>query len=318
MPTGTSQISTPGAFATRSARTPRLQAFDFRAPHNLSREQLRALQMVHDTAARRMATVFATSFRVGVQVSVASIEQVPWDDFSSSVPDPTYLAVVSMEPLSGTGVLHLPLSLVMTMIDLLLGGGGGGEMPNRPLSDIEAVLMRDLVDRLLHELGQAFEPLHALSAGVAVQESNLQFTQIAAPVDPTVVVTYRVELAERSALAALCVPVRTLQPVLDAASHLAQVDGGRRRGTNDVSRDAITEGLLDVTVDVSLCFRRVTCTSAEILSLEVGDILPLHHPSSTPLTVLAADRPVFTAKPGRLGRRLAFHVVDETTRSDVP
>jgi flagellar motor switch protein FliM len=293
-----------------------LQPFDFRAPHNLSREQLRALQMVHDTASRRMTTVFATSFRVPVQVSVAGIEQMPWDSFSSSAPDPTYLAVVALEPLSGNGVLHVPLSLVMTMVDLLLGGDGRGDMPNRPLTDIEAVLVRDLVDRLLNELVEAIEPLYALTAGVTAQESNLQFTQIAAPADPTVVVTYRVQLGQRSDVVAFCVPVRTLQPVLDAAANLAQVDGRRRGGKNDVSRDAITDGLLDVLVDVSLCFRQVTCTPTEILSLEVGDILPLHHASNVPLTVLAADRPVFTAKPGRRGRRLAFHVVDETARSD--
>jgi flagellar motor switch protein FliM len=294
-----------------------VQRFDFRAPNKLSREQFRALEMVHEAAARRMATVFAASFRVAVQVTVEHIEQVPWDGFATSVPDPSYLAVVSLDPLSGSGVLHLPLPLVMTMVDLLLGGSGTGAMPNRGLSDIEAVLVRDLVERLLRELDSAFEPLSEVHTAITAQESNLQFTQIAAPSDPTVVVSYHLRLADLTGTAALCVPVRTLQPVLDAATHLAQVNS-RSRTADDRARDVVADRLLDVPVDVSLCFRQVSCTPSEILALGVGDILPLRHPSSAPLTVLAAEQPLFTARPGRRGRRLAFHVVDETARSVFP
>ncbi len=266
--------------------------------------------MVHETFARQMATVFATSLRCSAGVTVTSIEQVAWGAFVANTPDPSYLAVLNIEPLSGPGILHFDLPLVLTAVDLSLGGSGSGNLPNRPLTEIESGLVRDLVTRVLKELPGSFEPLMAVEASVVGQESTLQFAQITAPSDLTVVVTYAVRLNDIEGQSSLCVPLSTLQPVLDAATQLATTNAHGRVGNAEAIRHIVEDRLLDAPVDVSVCFHSVQLTPAEILDLEPGDVLPLHHPVQTPLTMVTAGVPLFPALPGKRGKRLACVVVE--------
>ena len=288
------------------------QLFDFRTPNKLGRDHVRALQMVHETFARQVATTFASSLRVISQVNVARLEQRAWSEFAAAVPDPAYLAVITLEPLPGPGVLYLPLPLVMTAVDLLLGGPGTGALPNRPLTEIEAGLVRDLMTRVVHELAWSFRQLVSVSGEVAQQESNLQFAQIAGAADACLVVHYDLRIGDAADHGSLCMPVATLQSVLEAATQLAQASTRARGGAADV-RDAVADRLLDTTLEVAVCFPPVDLTPGDILELRPGDVLPLHHPVGVPLAVLAEGRQLYTAMPGRRGKHLACIVVDQTT-----
>ncbi|HET7488832.1 MAG TPA: FliM/FliN family flagellar motor switch protein [Acidimicrobiales bacterium] len=286
------------------------QPFDFRTPTKIGREHIRALQMVNEVFARQVATVFASSLRVVSQVTVTGIQQMPWREFVSSTPDPSYLAVITLDPLPGTGVLQLPLPMVMTAVDLLLGGSGKGRLPARGLTEIEAGLMRDLMTRALRELALAMEPLMAVESVVTQQESSLQFAQIAGAADATVVSTYELRIGETVATASLCLPVTTIQPLLDVAQQMAGSNSRTRADGAQTARAAVTARLLETEVAIAVCFRRVLLTPGDILDLAVGDVLPLNHPVTEPLTMYAEGRPVLAARPGRRGKRLACVVVD--------
>lgn len=286
------------------------QPFDFRTPTKIGREHIRALQMVNEQFARQVATVFASSLRVVSQVTVTGISQVPWREFVSSTPDPSYLAVITLDPLPGSGVLHLPLPMVMAAVDLLLGGTGRGPLPSRALTEIEAGLMKDLMSRALRELAGAMEPLMAVEAAVVQQESNLQFAQIAGAADATVVSSYELRIGETVAAASLCLPVPTVQPLLDVAQQLSGANNRSRADGAQTARAAVAARLLETDVELAVRFRPVQLTPTEILDLAVGDVLPLNHPVTEPLTVHAEGRPVLAARPGRRGKRLACVVVD--------
>jgi flagellar motor switch protein FliM len=65
-----------------------------------------------------------------------------------------------------------------------------------------------------------------------------------------------------------------------------------------------------VPVEVSVRFGSVTLTSAEIVGLREGDVLPLHHRVEEPLTLTAVGQPMLRATPGKRGKRLAVMIVD--------
>src|SRR5206468_5562256 len=129
------------------------------------------------------------------------------------VPNPTYLAILSLPPLAGASIFHLPLPVVMTAVDRLLGGPGSGPTVARPPTEIEQSLMRDLLGRVLRELAYAFESLTALEPVVIHQESNPQFAQIGSPSDMAIVLVYDLRIGGQAAEAPLCVPSASLQPV---------------------------------------------------------------------------------------------------------
>lgn len=285
------------------------QAFDFRRPSAFSREHVRALSMVHETFARQLATVLSSNLRAVTQVAVSSVAQVPYDDYVEASPDPSLLAVVSLEPLPGAGILQVPLPLAMSVLDRLLGGSGNGPYPSRPLTDIEEGLIREVLERCLAELAVAFDSLVSIRPAIVQLESNPQFAQIAGPSDMVVVVQFDTRVGSQTGELSLCIPYATLQSRLDAIG--SQPFAGDRRAA-DATRAAaaVHTALHDVPVEVSVRFDPVTLTSEEVVGLRVGDVLPLGHASDQPLTVLAGHVPLLAAVPGRKRKRLACRIVD--------
>ena len=131
-------------------------------------------------------------------------------------PNPSYLIVLSLNPLPGAAILQFPLPIVFAAIDRLLGGTGDSVSPKRPLTEIESNLMRSVVDRTLRELEYAYETLVRVEAEIVQQEFNPQFAQIAAPSDMAMVVSFDTRIGEKHGNATICVPFSTMQPVLES------------------------------------------------------------------------------------------------------
>lgn len=289
-----------------------LQSYDFRRPNKFSREHVRALQIVNETFARQFANVLASTLRAVSHVTLTSVDQLTYDEYIRSSEAPTYLAILSMDPLPGAGILHLPLSVAMAAVDRLLGGSGAGAYPNRPLTDIEAGLVRGLTQRVLRELSYAFESLVSIDAQLVVQESNPQFAQIAAPTEMVVVASFDMRIGDQAGQASLCLPFSSLQNVLETFAGKTQF-GGQTPEQRIDEQAKVTSSLSTATVDVSVAFNPISLSSGDIVGLAPGDVVPLQHRVDSPLTVMVSGVPCYAAVAGRKGKRLACLVVDPTT-----
>lgn len=298
----------PGPTSPRSTPVP----YDFRRPNKFTREHVRALQIVNETFARQFTTVLSTALRSVCQVSMTAVGPQTYDEYIRDVPNPSYLAVLGLAPLSGSALFHIPLPVVMAAVDRLLGGSAEGTMPSRALTDIEASLIRDLLVRVLRELSYAFESLvTGLDPEVRLQESNPQFAQVAAATDMVVVCDFDIRIGAQHGRASLCIPFSSLQPVLDEVGERAGADAQTGVDAAGV-RSALSDRLGGARVPVSIRFAEITLSSAEIVELRAGDVIPLHHPVESPLTVSVDGVDRFTAVPGRRGQRMACVVVERT------
>jgi flagellar motor switch protein FliM len=298
------------ATRARKARPSGPQPYDFRRPNSLSREHIRLLQIAYETFARGCGTVFTTRLRAVSQVTLSAVEQLSYDEYVRSLSVPSLLALLSAEPLTGSGILALDHGMAMRCVDHLLGGTGAREQPERGFTEIEEGLLRGLAQRLLQELPYAFEAVAALRPEVFALELNAQFAQVAAPSDVMVVATFEVRVGETESQATLTLPLAPLLPMLDAA--LAK--GRRSRDGDDAGDQArLRAGLAEVPVEVSVHFTPVRVASRVILDLAVGDVLPLSHPITAPLALSADTVVCARGVPGAQGKRLACLIVDPTT-----
>lgn len=286
----------------------RAREFDFRRPNKLGRDHVRNLQIIHETFARQLTTVFSSTLRAVSNVSVLSIEQLTYDEYVRDTPNPSHLSLLSLDPLPGVAILQLPLTVALDIVDLLLGGQGGRPPAERPLTEIEQSLVRTILDRALAELTYAFESVVDLQPGVAGYESNPQFAQIAGPSDMTVVIILEMKLGGQEHLASICYPDTTLSPVLDtisASSNHAQAS----RSDAEAARRRVAERLLDVPVDIHVDFEPAHLRSTDILALQVGDVIALGQPVDATLTARVGGMPTFLVRPARSGKRLAAQIV---------
>lgn len=283
--------------------------FNFRRPNKFNRDHFRAFQIVHETFARQLTTVFSTTLRTVSNVSLVGIEECSYGEFIESADNPSFMAILQISPLPGASLFHMRLPLAMGIIERLLGGPGKGPFPERPLTDIESIIMRDLTDRCLREMTYSYESLFEVHAKTMQLESNPQFAQVSAPSDMVLLVNFEVRVGDTVGIAQLCIPYASLQHKLDSlvGGHLFK----DRPSVDPVAIEkALQSRMLDAPVDVDVMFNTVTMTGADVLQLAVGDVLPLRHSVNTPLTVKVDGVPQLLAKPGRQGKRLACQVVD--------
>lgn len=284
-----------------------IRLYDFRRPTKLSRDHIRVYEIALETFARQWTTLLTTSLRVVSTVSLRGVAQVTYDEYVSSLPPTTVMMVLNVEPMNGAGILQVSLDNAMTMVDHLLGGHGRPPQPKRPLTEIESVLVRGLVERVLHELGYALESLVPLNAEITTIEHNPQFAQAASPSDLMVAASFDVRVGVDECVATLCLPFNGLFAHLERAINGSV--NGRDRGGREAALRAVTARLNDVPVEVGVRFQSTVIALAEVVGLQPGDVVRLAHPLGRPLGVTADGVTFAHAVMGSEGRRMACLVV---------
>jgi flagellar motor switch protein FliM len=288
------------------------RTYDFRRPVRLAREHTHLLRVAMQTFGRQATTVLTTSLRVVCQLGNPRIEELSYDEYLSGLPEQAVCAVLSLDPWPGKALLAFDLPMVLLMLDHQLGGPGAGEQPDRPLTDIEQALMRQLLVRMLRELTYALEPLAHVRPQLVTLENDARFVQAAALTDPVVVSRLDLSVGQRESAVSFCFPYAMLAPTLKVLSDSSD-DTEKQRARAEAARRT-QQRLSDVEVDVSVRFDPLRMPSRAIAALKVGDVVVLDHRTTTPLSVTSASTTFARAVPGSSGKQLAVLIVSDPGR----
>ncbi|MFG0260233.1 MAG: flagellar motor switch protein FliM, partial [Phycisphaerales bacterium JB041] len=66
-----------------------VRPYDFKRPERVSKDQMRALQTVHEAFARNFGASLSGFLRTIVEVRVVTCEQMTYSEFTSGLPNPT-------------------------------------------------------------------------------------------------------------------------------------------------------------------------------------------------------------------------------------
>src|SRR4030042_4748058 len=120
-----------------------IKIYDFKRPDKFSKDQIRTVSIMHETFAHLTTTSLSAQLRSLVHVHVASVDQLTYEEFIRSIPTPTTLAVVDMDPLKGSAILEIDPAITFSIIDRLFGGQGESAKFSRDLTDIEQAVRED-------------------------------------------------------------------------------------------------------------------------------------------------------------------------------
>jgi flagellar motor switch protein FliM len=286
--------------------------YDFRRPIKLSREHVRTLQIAFETYARGCGTLLTTRLRVVSSVTLASIEQLTYDEYVAGLANPTVIATVAIDPLPGAVLVEMASSAAMTAIDHMLGGPGGPQ-PERPLTEVEMPLLRGLLERMLAELRYGFETLVDISPKLREIEYNAQFLRAHQPGDAVVIASFDMKIGTEECVASICLPFTTILPVLEKQETVEL--SAAERVVRDSAHRNLTAGLSAAPIEVAVRFQPIRMRTDDIVDLRPGDVVPLGHPTSLPLEVTVNETVFAHAVPGNQGTRLACLVVPSPTEA---
>jgi flagellar motor switch protein FliM len=290
-----------------SRRHQTILPYDFRRPNRIAKEQVRTLQMLHDTFARSVSSSLSAYLRSMLEVQLTSVEQLTYGEFMASVVPPSTLGIFEMAPLKGGAVLDINPHLVFPMIDRILGGPGRATIHVRELTEIERALVARILRKLLVDLQQAWAQIGKFEVRLLNLETNPQFVQLTSPNDIAILVTFDVRVGDVEGVMSLCLPFAMLEPILPKLMTQRWFGTAPAAGTGAVTRE-IEGNLRTASLELRAVLEAVQIPISQLTQLAPGDILPLPWGETLDVTVEVGGQPRFAGRAGRKQRRRAVEI----------
>lgn len=277
--------------------------YNFRRPNKFTKDQLRTLFMINENFSRIISNYLSGYLRSTINIKIASVEQVTYEEFLVSIFNPTLLTIFQMEPLVGNAVLETSHNFTSPAIDLMFGGSGRSTNKVKELTEIELRVIKKLIEKLLENMALAWLDVFKFKIIIDSMESNPQYNQIISPNETVAIITFTADIANNQSILNLCLPHTTLK---EAIPNLTAQNWFAAQQSTDVSQARDVENRLGkVALDITACCGETQLTIQEFLQLEEGDVVLLDTIVGEDMELLVEGHPKFSFQPGIIGDQLA-------------
>lgn len=287
---------------------------DLRRPTKLSREQLRSLDLFHDTLSRRLSSGVSRLARASAAVDVVRTTQLSWEEYLRTLPGITTLVTVSAPPLPGDILVEMDTSLSLALAGRLLGGSGRVEAPRRP-GELELPALQRVAHVTVEALGDALNQFLEVRPELEAVDLSSQLLGLASPSQVVLVLTYALSVPScaMSGDVSVVMSLSTLTPMLEKLmSHAAERAGA---DLDPTAMHAVTER---VPIELQATLSPTVMSAGHVAALVPGDVIVLDHRAGQPALVSAGDVPILRGHLGRRGSRLALSVSDHPFVDPIP
>lgn len=285
----------------------KVKKYDFKRPNKLSKDQLRTLQMIHETFARLNTTMLSGQLRSSIQIQVISVDQITYEEFVRSIPEFTIMGIFETGSLDGNAILELNPNIVFTIIDRLFGGPGEAMAVSRELTDIELTVIERVILQLLNNLKESWETIIDVSPRIEQIETNPQFVQIVAPNEMVVLITFEVRIGNSEGMMNICFPTPLIDPIIPKLSAEYWFSAIKKDKTNE-NMMALKNRLEKVSVPLLVNLGNAKVTLEQLINLRKGDVLKLNTQKDKALDVYVGNKLKFKAIPGMEGNKIAVSI----------
>jgi flagellar motor switch protein FliM len=299
-------------------RTPRagekhVTACNFRRAGSISRDQLQAVNQLHDSFVRSLARSLSANLRAPFEVNLVSTEQIAYSEFLQRVPDVNYVASAQLSSLDALAAIVLDLQLAFPMIDLLLGGPGKPMGEVREITEVEEEILKGVLQIICRELQATWQPVIGSEIEFDERQRQTQIVRLMPPNERVLSLGYEIRMKEVNGMLLTVFPVVASTALI---RKLAQQGSYRKHRSVSGAASNLREKLGNCSFPVELILPGGTVSSQQLLALERGSILPLHLRSHQPAVMYVGRLPLFVAQPVRSGNHRAGQIVKPIAAPD--
>jgi flagellar motor switch protein FliM len=288
----------------------KVSPYDFKRPERVGKEQMRALQTLHEGFGRNFGAALSALLRSIAEVKLTSVDQLTYSEFVFSLENPTCFNLLRAAPLEGNLILDINPSIVYPIIDRLLGGGReSAPLARRPLTAIELRLVSRITTLFLQELKRAWANVLDLDLSVERVESNPQLVQIVPPNEVVVLISFELTLGDLRGMMNLCIPFNSLERIGNKLASNSWISYGRRMASEESSRQ-ISSNLKGSLVELVVHLADTNITTGDLIGLRVGDVITTEKDIHSPIAVSVEGVVKYHAKPGAFKGRKAIEIAD--------
>lgn len=287
----------------------KIRIYDFKRPSKFSKDQQRAIRMIYDSFARLSQTTLSAILRAPVQFHVASVDELTFEEFTRSIPTPTTMAIINMDPLKGSAIFEIDPAITFAIIDRIFGGKGKTTQKiTRELTDIEQAVMENIIVKLLSNLRESWANYVDLRPRLGTIEVNPQFATIIAPTQMTTLVTLETKIGDNEGMSNFCIPALTLDPIIGKLTPTYWFSS-YRKGKGSEYFVYLKKRIEDIPLTIKAELGSTKIKFGEILDLKVDDIIAFHNVKVTDdINIKVGNHTKFLGRPGVFDSKLSVQI----------
>ena len=157
----------------------KVEAYDYHVGKAFDSGTVAEISALHKSFATELASRLTSLLQVPVMVDDQGIDQARFESYVNALPSPTMVGIVSLNPGDYMAVTDVANHLGFAMLDVLLGGTGR-PAAFRAFTNLEAILLGEIIDKIGWAIRAAFETHLALEPSVIdIQTAEIRMTILA-------------------------------------------------------------------------------------------------------------------------------------------
>src|SRR5262249_4573573 len=267
--------------------------YDLTNQERIIRGRMPTLEIINQKFARLLRASLSGNLRRVIDVGAQNVEMVKFGEFLKTLPVPTSMHIIRMNPLRGGALLVIESKLVFALIDSFFGGPGNSQVKveGRDFTPIETHMILRVADLIFSDMETAWESVEPITVELERSEVNPQFVGIVPPIDAVVITQFELEMDEANGKITFCLHYATIEPIR------AKLYAGFQTERLEVDQSwlrRIIQQLQNLDVEMSVDLGTTEISVRSLLSLQVGDIIRLDQDCDNPLLVRVEGVPKFT------------------------
>lgn len=298
----------------------RVQTYNFWSPARFSKEQMRAVELVHEDLCERLTTSLPTFLRTNVRPHLIHMEQGRFHDFVKDFPPNTLFHLISLSPLPGHMVLTMSLNVSYLILEQRLGGKIEGRFTEHALTEIDQSLLRGLVEHMFGDIKGAWSKVVSLEPSLEDSTVNQHWVQMMMGNERVVLLTVELVIQGVTGTLSIFIPFNTLKPITNVLNPHIWIAGRKEQQQDPAARQTALQTMMKAVVPIKVLLGNADVSMKDLMSLTVGDVIELENSVADPLVVQVANKKQFYARVGKSRKQLGIQICgvyrDESTHPE--
>ncbi len=288
--------------------------YDFVNAARMTKVKFPAFAAINDYFNRGLRSTFSSILRVMVDSAIVPIEIITFKEFLKRVPVPSSLHIIKMEPLRGHIMMVIDPQLVFSIVEIFMGSItlGKTRVEGREFTSIEQRMIHRVVNSILKDLEKAWQGIYPVSMQYVRSEINPQFAKIVQDDDAVIVSKFQMDIEEMSGVIHITIPLSVIQPIKKNLQSSFQAEDVE----DPAWKQMVLQNLRVTPLEMVVPLGKSVITGAELLDLEVGDIIQLDTRIDDLLPGMFDGQVKFEGYPGLCKGQRAFKIERVITNPD--
>ncbi len=190
----------------------KIKIYDFKRPDKFTKNQIRTMSNIHEGFARNVTNTLSTFLNCVSHVHVASVDQMTYEEFIRSIPTPTTIGVLDINPL-GKAIIEIDPNISASIINVVFGAKEtyACSKHQHELTALERNIMDLIFKKINPFVEDAYKNIIPIQVSTNTIETNPQFISIVHPAEMVVLITMECRIGETEGMINICYPYITLE-----------------------------------------------------------------------------------------------------------